>query len=147
MKDTLFQICVSLTILMFLFTLSVQYVSGLGIFSDEPIIQGVDTKTGSESYSQATQSPDYENGYPANLMWATIFAGAGGLGLVLSYFTQSPSILGVFVFSASFWASYVNTLNVIRIGSFIDPNFMFIGTAAMFFIWAGAVAGMLSGSG
>ena len=148
MKDTLFQICVKLTITMFILTLSIQYVSGLGIYSDEPITQGtIDGDTSNDAYNTATQSPDYTEGYPANLMWATIFAGAGSIGLIVSYFTQSPAILGVFVFSASFWASYINTLNVLNIGNYVDPNLIMIGTAAMLFIWAGSVAGMLSGSG
>jgi len=152
MKDsvanTLFQVCIRLTIIMFILTLSIQYVDGMGIYSSTPISEGmVDGDTSDDAYNRATESPENEEGFPMSLMWASVFAGAGSVGLVVSYFTRSPAILGVFVFSGAFWASYINTLSVLNIGNYIDTGFIAIGTAAMFFIWSGAVAGMLSGSG
>jgi len=152
MKDStvnsLFQVCVRLTVIMFVLTLCIQYVDGMNIYSDTPVVQGVIEGDGSnETYSKATESPENSGGFPISIMWASVFAGAGSIGLLVSWLTRSPSMLGVFVFSAAFWASYANTLGVLNIGNYVDLGFIAIGTAAMFFIWSGAVAGMLSGSG
>jgi len=43
----------------------------------------------------------------------------------------------------------VRSLGVLNVGGLLEPisGFIFIGTVAMGFVWAGAIAGMLSGSG
>ena len=80
-------------------------------------------------------------------MWALVLTGAGAVGILVAWLTHSTAIIGVFIFSAAFWSSYVNTLGILNIGNFVDSNFILIGTTVMIMIFIGAVAGMLSGSG
>lgn len=149
MKDfsSFFQICVYLTIIMFIFSLSVSYVSGLGVFpvSVESGFQSGDNFSG--SFENVTKQPEYLGGLSMDLIWGLVLTGSGLAGLFLAWLTRSTAIIGVFIFSIAFWAAYVNTLGILNIGNYIDPNLIGIGTAAMGFIWIGAIAGMLSGSG
>ena len=143
-----FQICVFITICMFLFTLSVQYVNGLGIYGDISIQSGSALGDAyNETIQNATVSPDYSDGINLTTVWALVLTAAGAAGILVAWITRSTAIIGVFIFSAAFWASYVNTLGILQIGGFVDPNFVLIGTAGMGMVWIGAVAGMLSGSG
>jgi len=148
MKETLFQICIVLTITMFVFTLCVHYVSGLGIYNDVEIQGGLEPGSeADESVRRATESSDYESGFNVTTMWALVLTGAGAVGILVAWLTHSTAIIGVFIFSAAFWSSYVNTLGILNIGNFVDSNFILIGTTVMIMIFIGAVAGMLSGSG
>lgn len=145
--NTFFQICAYLTIVMFIFTLCVHYVVGLDIFPVD-VTQGLQPgETANESFNKTTVQPDYPMGLDMNTIWALIFTGAGIGGLLIAWFTHSTSVIGVFLFSVVFWASYINTLGILHIGAFIDPNFITIITGGMFFIFTGAIIGMLTGSG
>lgn len=148
MKQTLFQVCLVLTISMFIFTLCVHYVSGLGIYGDTNIQGGLNPGDDvNETIKRATQSPDRPGGFNITTMWALVLTAAGAAGILVAWLTHSTAIIGVFVFSAAFWAAYINMLGILEIGNFLDPSFVFIGTATMSFVFIGAVAGMLSGSG
>jgi len=142
LKQTLFQICIIITLSLFIFNLSVHYVSGMGIFdtgSHSGIVPGDD---GNTTFSSVTQDNTGMNG-----IWALVLTGAGLGGLVVAWMTHSTAILGVSIFSVAFWAAYLNTITILGIGNYIPEGFLLIGTAGMGFVWAGAIAGMLSGSG
>lgn len=148
MKETFFQVCLILTISMFIFTLCVHYVSGLGIYSDTNIQGGVNPgDDANETVQRVTGSPDYPDGFSIDLMWGLVLTGVGAVGIVVAWLTHSTAIIGVFIFSAVFWASYINMMGILNIGNYIDPNFMVIGHTVMVMVFIGAVAGMLSGSG
>jgi len=150
MKETFFQICVMITIMMFVFSLAVSYVSGLGIYGDVEVKQGVnidDDSNANDTVHSVTKSPDYLGGLGVNNIFIIVLTGAGIAGLVIAWLLHSAAILGVFVFSAAFWASYGNMLSIINVGSYVDSSFILIGTSGMAMIWIGAVAGMLTGSG
>lgn len=148
--NTFFQVCVAITVGMFLFMLSLQYVSNLGIYD----ISGTDIGvvgggTSPDKFENVTQGApgEFVGGIKMDTLWTIVLTGAGIAGLAIAWITHSTAIIGVFLFSAAFWTSYHNMVTMINPGNFIDPNFIMIGTAAMFFVWIGAVAGMLSGSG
>ena len=152
MKETFFQICIMFTIGMFIFSLCVHYVSGLGLYGDTDLSQGLDIGDDANStIRSATKSNDYLGGIGVDVVFGLVLTGAGIAGIVVAWLTHSTAIIGVFIFSAAFWAAYLNTLGILNIGfgasSFIDPGFVLIGTAGMGMIWIGAIAGMLSGSG
>ena len=145
---TFFQICTTFTIIMFMFTLAVSWVSGLGIYGDADIDGGISVgNNASDSVKNATISPDYKSGFTLDIMWALVLTGAGITGILVAWLTHSTAIIGVFLFSAAFWASYVNCIGIVNIGGWIDPSFLLIATGGMGLIWIGGVAGMLSGSG
>jgi len=145
---TFFQICVTFTIIMFMFTLAVNWVAGLGIFGGVGVEGGIEVGDDfNETVNTATQSPDYPTGFTMSTMWALVLTAAGAAGIVVAWLTHSTAIIGVFLFSAAFWASYLNCLNIVNLGGWMDAGFLLIATGGMAMIWIGSVAGMLSGSG
>jgi len=138
---------------MIIFTLSVNFVSGLGVFPTSYETGFVESDNTSETFENLTniesQTDDSGNtilGLDALLIG---LLGAGGIiAIVAAWVTRSPVILGVYAFSAVFWASYIRMLVILELDLFTSfDGFVGIGTAAMFFVFAGAIAGMLSGSG
>lgn len=158
MKDltTFYQICIYITVVMVVFILALNFVVGLQVF---PIIveSGFQTGDGTtdEVFSTITNVHDASGneGFAAmNNLVLGVGALAGlGAGLALGYLFQSTTLIAVSLFTGIFWSAYINTLSVLKAVGFLqsltDYGFMLIGTVAMLFIFAGAVTGMLSGSG
>lgn len=143
---TLFQTCVIICITMIVFTLAINFVSGLGVF--ETYESGFDSSGDTDTiFNSTTNLESDDGGSGMDALWAAVLGGAGLGAIVLAWVTRSPVIIGVYIFSAIFWASYINALSVININNWIPAGFLLIGTVAMVFIFGGAVAGMLSGSG
>jgi len=69
------------------------------------------------------------------------------IGLFASWMTRSPICIGLSLFGVIFWACYLNTLDIIRIGGYLPSELELIFTGTMVFVFAGAVIGMLTGSG
>jgi len=147
LKNSLFQICIIITISLFVFNLCVHYVSGMGVFPTGATGGFEPGDDSNETLQRSTVGPDYPGGITMTSMWGFVLTAAGAVGLLVAWLTHSTSVLGVFIFSVAFWASYINTIGIINIGNYIPSGFILIGTAAMGLIWIGAVAGMLSGSG
>lgn len=145
--SSFFQICVYLTLIMFIFSLCVSYISGLNVF-------GITVEEGfqpgsnfSDTFAGVTRQPEYLGGISMDLIWGLVLTGAGIAGLFLAWVTRSTAIIGILIFSISFWAAYGNCLSILNPMGWVDPNLIGIGTAAMGFIWVGAIIGMLTGSG
>jgi len=68
-------------------------------------------------------------------------------GAATTFITRSPVFIGITLFGLVFWSSYLNTLNIIKIGNYLPTEFELIVTTGVVFIFVGAVIGMLSGSG
>ena len=146
--NTFFQICVYMTLCMIIFTLSINFVSALDVFPTGGVEAGVDVKdTTNETFMEFTKSTDNPTGLSISSIWIIVLTGAGIGALLIAWITKSTVILGVYIFSVIFWVSYGNALSVLDIGNYIPIGFLAIGTGGMIFIWVGAIAGMLSGSG
>jgi len=129
------------------FTLSVNFVSGLSLFeSDTPFGFQIHDET-NRTFNATTDIPvqDGESGIDA--LWIVVLSGTSIAGLALAWITRSPVVLGIYVFSVVFWAAYGNTLIILDVGNWIPAGFLAIATGLMAFFYAGAIAGMLSGSG
>lgn len=146
--NTLYQTCVYFCICMTIFTVSLSFVNGLGVF-DVSVEGGfIPGSSSEETFKDLTNISD-EQGESGGMdvLWAGILTASGLGGLFVAWITRSTTILGVYVFSAVFWVSYINSMSILNIGGYLPLGFIAIGTTAMLFIWAGAIAGMLSGSG
>lgn len=146
--NTLYQTCVYFCICMTIFTVSLSFVNGLGVFDISMEGGFVPGSSSEETFKDLTNITD-EKGEEGGMdfLWASVLTASGFGGLVIAWITRSTTILGVYVFSAVFWVSYINSMSILNIGGYLPLGFIAIGTTAMLFIWAGAVAGMLSGSG
>lgn len=146
--NSFYQFCVYICIALIVVTLSINFVSGLNVFEipyDAGYQTGDDTSGNFVNLTNITS--DGESG-GMDLLWAGVLSSAAFGGMVVAWITRSTTIIGVYVFSAVFWVSYLRCLSVVYI-SYLEPlfGFIMIFTVAMVFLWAGAIAGMLSGSG
>ena len=142
---TLYQTCVIICITMLVFTLAINFVSGLGIFA--PYSAGVGSGGSTDDTFNATTNTSNEGSFGMDAVWGMIFGGAAIGAIVVAGVTRSPIIIGVYIFSVVFWVAYLNTLTVIQANDWIPAGFLLMGTTLMVFVFAGAVIGMLSGSG
>ena len=146
--NTFFQTCIYICVGLIVLTMSINFVNAMDIF-DFGMEAGFSSGTDFEDLTDVNYTGDDTNDPDAGMkgLWLIMLTGAGIGGLTVAWITKSPVILGVFIFSAVFWASYINAAAVLHFGGFIPVGFLAIGTAIMGFFWAGAIAGMLSGSG
>jgi len=152
MKDlsSLFQICIYITMVVLTLSLLISFVGGLGVFPTYG--SGLDVDGDPESaFEDMTTITDNQGNYGMNALWAIVGGSVLGLGagMVLGWAFHSTVLLGVSIFSGVFWSSYVSALATITSNGFLIglEGLVFIGSVGMLFIFAGAIAGMLSGSG
>lgn len=125
---------------MIVLTLSINFINGLDIF--ETVETGVGISGDSDNiFSQLTGLTG-----GMEFIWLAVTSLAGVGAVLLATFMHSAIPVGAYLFSVVFWTSYGRSLSVLS-GLYIPSDFLLIGTVAMLFIWAGALAGMFSGSG
>ena len=144
--NTLFQICLFLTIGMIMFTLTFNFLVGLDVFG-VPGAAGIVPGEGNETFMGFTTSPEYPLGVDPGNLWTLVLTAAGAIGILVAWITRSTVILGVYIFGFVFWAAYINAFSIIALGGWIPEGFLNMVHAGMIFIFVGAIAGMLSGSG
>lgn len=138
--NTFFQLCIYFCICMIVLTLSINFINGLDIF--ETVETGVGISGDSDNiFSQLTGLTG-----GMEFIWLAVTSLAGVGAVLLATFMHSAIPVGAYLFSVVFWTSYGRSLSVLS-GLYIPSDFLLIGTVAMLFIWAGALAGMFSGSG
>jgi len=156
MRETFFQICIIFSILLIIFTLSINFVSALGVFGDIDFEQGINIDSGDAgtnltdiSDNVFTKISGYSGG--AQSVWVAVMTIGGIISIGTAILMHSAVPIGVYIFSSVFWTSYGRTLNVVNINGIFSTEpmsqFILIITVGLIFIWLGALAGMFSGSG
>jgi len=131
-----------ITLLMLSFSLVANFVAGLGIF---PFAEDV----GSSSDTSSALGDYTTLGSNAN-MWSifTMVTVGTGLGaIVLAWATHSMTPIGVHLFGAVFWASWLNMQSILGTGEYIPNDLLTVATVGVLFIFIAAIIGMLTGSG
>lgn len=139
--STLYQNCFYFCVVIIIATLSINFVSGLMVFSGAPIVMGVDV--GDNSTNAFTMLTGLSGGM--EYMWGL----AVGTGLAITSFiawsTHSTAPIAVWLFSTVFWTSYLRAISIT--GGFIPGDFLLIGTVGLSCMFVGAVIGIFGGSG
>lgn len=141
----LLKTCLYICMLLIIFTLVVNFIDSTSAF-DTKIDSGVESQTTDSGVLEVfTNSPDQT----VNNIWLVAVGGSliGAVGL--AYLTHSIVPVGIHLFSTVFWTSYLRAWNVMSAGSFTDDisGLMLVFTAAIMFLFIGAIVGMLTGSG
>lgn len=147
-----FQVCVFFAIGLMVFTMSLSFVEEIGVFGAITPSGGLQTNLSgnpNDITKNFTENPTSEE----NSGFGNVFTLVFGLGtivaiggaLAIAIATQNATFVGVYIFSIYFWASYINALSVLSIGSFLPVAFITLFTVPIGFIFVGAVIGMLSG--
>lgn len=142
-----YQVCVYFSVGLMVFTLSIGFVQGLGVFGDIGLSGGMDVSGNkTQIVENFTKNPSSQGGFGNMFLIAfgagTILAGAGALAIAIA--TQNATFVGVYIFSVYFWASYINALGILSIVA-LPVGFLALFTIPVGFIFVGAVVGMLSG--
>lgn len=140
---------------MIIFTLAVNFIVGLGIYGAAPEYGfDVDVQDPDSAFADLTTLTDGQGAVGIDALWAVIGGSVAGLGVgvVLGWAFHSTALIGISLFSGVFWSSYVSAFNTIEslglLSGFAQMSIFFgILSLGMFFIFASAVIGMLSGSG
>lgn len=147
--NTLFQACVFFCISVILFTLCVSFVNDMGVF---PVtVEAGFNVRGNESqiFSDITNLDDKAGGSGMGALWNIAIGTslAAVAGIVVAWVTHSTNVLSVFLFGGVFWSSYLNSMSILSLNNFLPVGFIVVGTVGMFFVFAGAVIGILGGGG
>jgi len=147
--NTFFQFCVYICICLIGFNLAFIFVTTAQYLGDTHDTGPFDLNlsNASENFETITQGESTGN------IWNYVL-GVGAVAGVLASIaigiaTSSTNVMGIGIFSTVFWTSYGSTLATVTSSSLLSglEGFIMIGTVIMFFLWIGAIIGMLSGSG
>lgn len=139
---TFFQIAVSLCLLMLFFSLTANFVASMDIFPNTTGI-GIDVEGNSDALSQLT-------GLSSPTMNA-LFVGVTGLAFLgavaLSTVTHSVKPIGIHLFGAVFWTSWVRMTSILGYGGYVPDELLVVFTVGVVFVFIAAIIGMLTGGG
>lgn len=155
MKDfsTFFQICVYIAVVLITFNCLISFVAGLGVFPTDAQSGIVIIDDPASTFEDTTTITDNQGNYGIDALWTIVGGSVLGLGagMVLGWAFHSTALLAVSIFAGVFWSSYISAFNTISSIGFLSSSnmvaFIAVGSVGMLFIFSGAVAGMLSGSG
>ena len=153
--STFYQTSIYICLCVIAVNLSFAFITGLGVFGTtayEGMEIGDTTAEIVEDYTGLNATTEGGNEYTGmDALWVIAAGSAiGGIaGFFLSWATKTSVFMAIGLFSGVFWSSYLNSLSVINAGGYLDSilGFILIGTVLMVFVFAGAVIGMLGGSG
>ena len=140
-----FRLAVYFCLIMIIFTLAVDFVSSLGIFT--PVDSGVDLTTpatdvaGRSSGIFGLLSPTI--GSMASF-WAILLTLEGIGAIVVAKLVGSTNIIGVYLFSVTFWGAFIRCLTVVNIGSYLPIEFITMFVVGIFFVWIASVISMMT---
>lgn len=157
MRESFFQLCIIFSILVIIFTLSINFVSALGVFGDTTIDTGYDTvisDVGDDTYETSDSIfkqilPGLPNG--VSDIWGTVMTAGGIISIGVAILMHSAIPIGVYIFFTVFWSSYIRCIGIINVDGIFTTaplsGFLVIITVGMIILFMGALAGMFSGSG
>lgn len=138
-----FRICVYFCLVCIVFTLCVNFVSGLGIFPTVSGGEDVDLSTtditGTEIFDMLTP---FDGGM--QYIWLLFTSLTGITAFILARAFGTTTIIGVWLFGEIFWTSYANALGVLDVVSLINWEFVVLFTSALCFVFIGAIISMFT---
>lgn len=132
-----------ITLLMLAFSLVANFVGSMGIFPNvaSPGVGGINESGDALKTLTGLEDPSMQ----------ALFIGVTGLTFIgavaLALLTKTITPIGLHIFGAVFWASWINMLSVLSYGGYIPADFLLVFTVGVMFVFIAAIIGMLTGSG
>jgi len=153
--DTLFQICFYFCVCMLVFTLSLNFVVASGFYqSDTTLTTGLEGQDANSTISDITTEniANSEGGFSFENVWGWAIGIEIVGALVIGWLFKDARILGVYIFGAVFWTSYISMLTILSIVPQVNPfeisNPLFVIIhAACIMTFIGAIVGMFTNAG
>ena len=142
---SLFQVAFFFVVAIMVFTLCVNFVDGLGVFSSEGTPIYIDK--GLEAEGNASDVFASITGLDGGMqyVWGLGITLAALGSVALAWATGQTTPIGVYIFSAVFWTSWIRCFSIFE--TIVPTELTMIAHIIMLFIFAGAIAGVLSGGG
>lgn len=141
--NTFYQGCFYFCVATIIATVCINFAGELGVF-------GVTFSTGVPTSGQnASAIFTLMTGLTGGMefMWGLAIAGGFIGSVMLTYISRTTTPIAIFLFSSVFWTSYLRATSVVAYGGYIPESILTIAFVGMFCMFAGAIIGMLSGSG
>jgi len=142
--NTLFRLALYITIILMLFNLGWGLLRSLDgtVFAESSDQSAINASTDMGVMQQLTGiSPSEQN------IWGFILTIGAAASLLFSWMVHSLVPTAMYLFGVGFWGSYNATLSAVNIGGYIPGEFMLLVTAAMGFLFLGAMIGLMTGNG
>ena len=133
-----FRIAVYFCLVMIVFTMAVNFISALNIFTEAHA--GVPI-SGDED-NVFSKISDFTGGMAQ--FWIILTTIEGIVVIAIAKVVGSTNIIGVWLFGTIFWKSYINSLVVTDVTKLIPVDFIAMFTVALIFIWVAAVISMFT---
>jgi len=140
--NTFFRIAIFLCLALLVFTLAINFVNWTEAFPID-VDSGISGVHGNDTLSKLTSLSDPN----MNFLWAICTTVTGAAAIGISVLTRSIVPVGVYVFGAVFWTSWIRMWSITQIGSLLPVELTSIFFIAAIFLFIAAVVGMLTGSG
>ena len=114
-----------------LFSFSIIFISSLDVFPTEAV--------GGSAITGLDPNLDW--------VWGTIVSFGSLLTLVICYVLRSAVPLGIYLFGAVYWTSWIHAQAIFSTGGYIPGGFILLFTIGVGFVFVASIIGMLSGSG
>jgi len=128
---------------MLTFSLVANFVAGLDIFPNVTNIGMEDAESSESALTALTglDSPDM------NAIWIGV-TGLTFFGAVaLAALTKSMIPIGLHLFGAVFWTSWIRMSSILSYGSYIPDEFLIVFTVGVLFVFIAAIIGLITGGG
>ena len=139
---TFYRTCIYLCVILIIFTLSINFVDGLGAFESYDASPTEEDITVDNALEQISGM----EGNMASLWGLVVSLGAVG-AFALVYVSKQISPIGIYLFSTVFWTSWLRMNSVINVNGWMPLDLLVLFTVGALFIFIAAVIGMLTGSG
>ena len=142
--NSFFRTCVVICFIMLAFSLVANFIDSTGAFgSHTGGNPGVSVSSGDSALRTITNLED------PNMQ--SLWLGVTGLSLIgaiaLAYVSHSLTPIGLHLFGAVFWTSWIRMSSIFSYGGYIPGDFILIFTVGVMFLFIAAIIGMLTGSG
>ena len=139
--NSFFRICVMLCLLMLVFTLIANFVSGLDIF---PGVNPIGVDVGDDDVLTVLTGLEDPS---MSAIWLGV-TGLTFLGAVaLAALTRSMTPIGLHLFGVVFWTSWIRMNVIFSYGGYIPGDFLLVATVGVMFLFIAAIVGLMTGGG
>ena len=146
---TYYQTCVGICVAVIIFSMSISFVDAMNVFPTHAGFGGLSGQNTTDKVKNLTYTGwTMNDAFNLFTVGGSIAALAGAVFLI--FISHSPAILGAYLFTVVFWASFLRMTGVLLLAGFLGGSvgaFFGIFTVIISVIFIGAVIGMFTGNG
>jgi len=139
---TFYQTSIYLCFALMIFNLAGAVVDATNAFPTDTEL-GQDVNSTSSALDDLTGLDDPN----MNSLWALTITLAGAVAIALAWLVHSITPVGIYIFGAVFWTSWIRIQSIIGFGSYLNIEFIIMIQVVIIVLFIAAVIGMLTGSG